>query len=79
MSDLQKKKCVPCEGGTPPLTPDRIQEYVKQVKNWKVLDNKRIEKTLDFIDFKRALSFVNKVGDLAEFEGHHPDQSPQLE
>jgi 4a-hydroxytetrahydrobiopterin dehydratase len=73
MTDLHTQKCVPCEGGTPPLTAEQIDTYLKKIKGWQVIDNKIIQKTLNFIDFKRALGFINEVGDLAEFEGHHPD------
>ena len=71
--NLQNKKCVPCESGTKPLTSPEIQNYLKELKGWVVIEDKRIKKTLHFIDFKHALGFVNEVGDLAEFEGHHPD------
>jgi 4a-hydroxytetrahydrobiopterin dehydratase len=73
MEKLYKRKCIPCEGDTPPLTPAEIENYLKDVKGWKVLEYTKIEKTLTFVDFKHALGFVNEVGDLAEFEGHHPD------
>jgi len=72
-SNLYKKRCVPCEGGMPPLTPAKIDELLKEVKGWKVIENKKIEKKFTFIDFKSALGFINEVGDIAEFEGHHPD------
>lgn len=73
MTNLHTKKCIPCEGGTPPLTEDQIKDYLKSIKGWQAIENKKIQKTLNFIDFKRALGFINEVGDLAEFEGHHPD------
>ncbi|MBX4198102.1 4a-hydroxytetrahydrobiopterin dehydratase [Candidatus Parcubacteria bacterium] len=73
MENLQSKKCIPCEKGTAPLDSKQIQEYVKNVKAWKVVDNKKIEKNFQFIDFRHALTFINEVGDVAEFEGHHPD------
>jgi 4a-hydroxytetrahydrobiopterin dehydratase len=70
---LQKRKCVPCEEGTSALTPEEVKNYSHQVKGWAVVENKKIHKTFDFIDFKHALGFINEVGDVAEFEGHHPD------
>lgn len=75
MSELHKKKCIPCEEGALPLTPDQIEEHLKNVKAWNVIENKKIEKNLDFVDFRHALGFVNEIGDLAEHEGHHPDLS----
>ncbi len=73
MEDLHNKKCVPCEGGAKPLKHDEIEYLHKKVKAWKVINDSKIEKTLTFETFKHALGFINEVGDLAEFEGHHPD------
>ncbi len=71
---LTEKKCVPCEGGAQPFTEAQIKEYLSQLKpGWEVLDNKKIKKQFKFKDFKEAIAFVNKVADLAEEEGHHPD------
>ncbi len=67
------KKCIPCEGNTPALTHDKIVNYLKDTQGWNVIEDTKIEKNLTFIDFKHALGFINEVGDLAEFEGHHPD------
>ncbi len=72
MEDLTKKKCVPCEGGTPPFTTKEAEDYLKQVKDWKLVGNK-IERDLKFKDFVAAMKFINKVADLAEQEQHHPD------
>jgi 4a-hydroxytetrahydrobiopterin dehydratase len=71
--ELHHRHCVPCEGGTKPLSKDAIDEYMKKLHGWQVIDENKIEKKYHFIDFKRALSFVIEVGDVAEFEGHHPD------
>lgn len=74
MDNLLEKKCVPCSIGAFPLTKDEIEEYLKDLKEgWKVIDDIKIEKTFKFKDFKEALDFTNKVGALAEKEGHHPD------
>lgn len=71
---LKHKKCVPCEGGIKPLTPDEYGAYLRnELSGWIDIDKKMIEKDFKFKDFKEALDFVNKVGDLAESEGHHPD------
>ncbi len=79
MNDLTKKHCVPCEGGTPPLSNGREDEMLKQVqhdnKSWILLRDgtHKITRQFKFKDFKEAIAFVNKVADLAENEGHHPD------
>ncbi len=75
-NNLSNKKCIPCEKGTQPLTDTKIQELSKNIKAWNIIDSsgvKKLEKNLTFIDFKHALSFINEVGDIAEFEGHHPN------
>ena len=74
MEKLTEKKCVACEGGTPPFTPAQIQEYLPQLKSeWEIVDGIKLKKRFTFQDFKKALAFVNKVGEIAESEGHHPD------
>ena len=71
--DLKGKKCVPCEGGIPPLTQEQIQPYLSQVPNWRVENGKVMFRDFKFKDFSQALAFINKVGTIAEAEGHHPD------
>ena len=71
--NLTQKKCVPCEGGTPPLTKENIEEYMKEVQGWEVRDNKLIAKTFGFKSFKEAIDFVNQAAGIAEEEQHHPD------
>ena len=73
MAGLSEKTCVPCRGGVPPLTTDEIRPLQAQVKDWEVVNNHHIEREFEFPDFKRALAFVNKVGGIAEEQGHHPD------
>ncbi len=71
---LSEKKCVACEGGTPALTRDEIGTYAPEVPEWNVADDAlSISRGFRFKDFKEALAFVNKVGAIAEEEGHHPD------
>lgn len=71
---LQHKKCKPCEGGVKPLTPDEYGAYLRnEIVDWQDVDEKMIEKDFTFKNFKQALAFVNKVGAIAEEEGHHPD------
>jgi 4a-hydroxytetrahydrobiopterin dehydratase len=74
--DLLKKKCIPCEGGVPKLEPAQILEFVRQTPSWNVKDDK-LRKTFQFEDFVTAMKFLNRVADLAENEGHHPDFSVQ--
>ena len=74
MEKLTEKHCVPCEGGVDPLTRDQFEVYLEQLSKWNVIENdKKIERQFEFKDFPGALEFVNKVGAIAEEEGHHPD------
>ncbi|MBS0647983.1 MAG: 4a-hydroxytetrahydrobiopterin dehydratase [Verrucomicrobia bacterium] len=72
--DLSKQKCVPCSKGTPPLKGTPLKSFMSQLQPcWKIIDEHHLEKEYTFKDFKEALAFTNKVGALAEQEGHHPD------
>jgi 4a-hydroxytetrahydrobiopterin dehydratase len=75
MNNLLKKKCVPCEGrGVKPLSRADAQDYTDEVFGWVLGDDaKKISKEFKFADFIGAVNFVNRVADLAEEEGHHPD------
>ncbi len=73
MSTLAQKKCVPCERGVPPLKGEALAALAKEVPGWKVVKEHHLEKTFPFPDFRKALDFVNLVGDVADKEGHHPD------
>ncbi len=73
MTELADKKCVPCSGGVPPLKHDEIVPLLSQLEGWEVVDDHHLTRHYSFPDFVSALAFVNKVGDLAESEGHHPD------
>jgi 4a-hydroxytetrahydrobiopterin dehydratase len=73
MSDLASKVCVPCRGGVPRLAGRELESLAHQVPEWKVIDGHHISRTFTFPDFRQALAFVNRVGELAESEGHHPD------
>ena len=70
---LTEKKCEPCEGGVDPLTREQFSSYLEQVPDWKVREDKYIDREFQFSDFPEALKFVNQVGEIAEDEGHHPD------
>lgn len=74
MNELAQKKCVPCRGGIPPLKGTELQViYEKLQSGWKVVEEHHIEKEYPFKNFLEALDFTNKVGKMAESEGHHPD------
>jgi len=73
MSDLASKTCVPCRGGVPPLKGAELEPLQKQVEGWNLIGEHHIAKTFKFPDFRKALEFVNRVGELAEEQGHHPD------
>ena len=75
MSDLADQNCVPCRGGVPPLAGEELAKLSHEVPQWKVVDGHHITRTFTFPDFVQALAFVNKVGALAEEQGHHPGHS----
>ena len=75
MNDLTQIKCVPCRGGEPTVTEAEMAEYRLQVPDWQVVERegvKRLERVFKFKNFAQALVFTNRVGELAESEGHHP-------
>ena len=73
-SDLAAKSCVPCRGGVPPLEGEEIQSLLAQLGNgWTVVDDHHIQKNYKFKDFADALGFTNRIGVIAEEQGHHPD------
>lgn len=71
--DLKSEKCVPCEGGVDPLKGEKLKEYTSYVPDWNVANETSITKTFKFSNFQEALNFTNKVGSIAEEQGHHPD------
>ena len=74
MSDLAKKTCIPCKGGVPPLKGEKLEDLLEKLKNnWKIIKEHHLEKEYSFKNFKEALDFTIKVGELAENQGHHPD------
>lgn len=74
MKDLAAMKCVACEGGVPTLTRGDAEAFLTHTPSWKLSeDAKSISHEFPFKDFKSALSFANKIGEIAEEEGHHPD------
>ena len=79
MSNLKDKKCVPCEGGVIPFDISEIHKYQKKVDGWNILkDSKQnffLNKKFSFNNFLESQKFINKVGEISEDEGHHPDIS----
>ena len=73
MSELAEKTCVPCRGGVPPLAGEELKRLQNQVEGWDVVKGHHLHKAYTFPDFKSALTFVNRVGEVAEEQGHHPD------
>ncbi len=72
--DLHQKKCIPCQGGIPPLTALEIEPYIRQIHDdWKLIADHHIERVFSFNDFKSALEFVNQAGGICEEEDHHAD------
>lgn len=74
--ELSKKKCVPCEGGILPFNSQQIEEYQKKLKTpWEVVGGKKIRKEFVFKNFMESIDFINKIAEIAEKQGHHPDIS----
>ena len=74
MTDLAKKTCIPCRGGVPPLKGAQLEDLQDKLKNdWKIINEHHLEKEYSFKNFKEALDFTVKVGELAENQDHHPD------
>ncbi|MBA3424282.1 MAG: 4a-hydroxytetrahydrobiopterin dehydratase [Rubrobacteraceae bacterium] len=73
MSELASKTCVPCRGDTPPLKGADREELSRQLPEWDVVEEHHLTKTFRFGNFREALDFVGRVGELAEEQGHHPD------
>jgi 4a-hydroxytetrahydrobiopterin dehydratase len=79
MNDLLNKKCTPCEGGVLPFDISEIHKYQKKVDGWDIIKNEKkifyLCKKYEFKNFLESKIFINKVGDISENEGHHPDIS----
>jgi 4a-hydroxytetrahydrobiopterin dehydratase len=70
---LSEKKCIPCSGGTPQLTASERETLLKQLSGWDVEDEKKVVKSFSFKDFNGPMKLANKIWEIAESEGHHPD------
>ena len=73
MNELASKQCVPCRGGVPPLPGDQIAKLQAQLDGWEVVNGHHLRKVYKFADFGEAQAFVNRAGELAEEQQHHPD------
>ena len=73
MSELADRQCVPCRGGVPPLKGDEVRGLLGRLADWQAVSEHHLLKTYRFQDFSEALAFVNRVGELSEEQGHHPD------
>jgi 4a-hydroxytetrahydrobiopterin dehydratase len=71
--ELASRSCKPCTEGTPALRGQPLQENLSRVEGWELKGDRKIVKAFEFDDFVGALDFTNRVGDLAESEGHHPE------
>lgn len=71
--DLTAKKCKPCEGGMKPFGLREVQELIKELPGWEVAEDRELRKRFSFPSFRAAQEWLNRVADLAEEEGHHPD------
>ena len=74
MSALAEKDCIPCKGGVPPLKGETLADLQRKLGNgWEVINEHHLEKSFTFKNFREALAFTNKVGEVAEQQRHHPD------
>ena len=74
MTELAKRQCIPCQGGVPPLTAAEVAPLKEQLDQaWQVIDNHHLQNNYTFKNFAEALDYVNRVGSVAESQGHHPD------
>ena len=73
MNELASQQCVPCRGGVPPLPNEEITKLQAQLEGWEVVSGHHLRKEYKFADFKETQVFVNRVGELAEEQRHHPD------
>lgn len=73
MTALSQKECVPCRGGVPPLNGEEIAKLLPELNGWEVINEHHLTKHYKFENFLETLAFVNRVSELAEEQGHHPD------
>ena len=73
MSELASRQCVPCRGGVPPLAGDEISELLVKLEGWEAVNGHHLRKEYKFADYRESQAFVNRIGEIAEEQGHHPD------
>ncbi|HZI85458.1 MAG TPA: 4a-hydroxytetrahydrobiopterin dehydratase [Pyrinomonadaceae bacterium] len=73
MNELANRECVPCRGGVPPLKNDEIKKFLSQISGWEAVKDHHLRKSYKFNGFAEAQAFVDRVGNLSEQQGHHPD------
>ena len=73
MANLATRDCVPCRGGVPPLEREQITPLLTELRDWEVVEDHHLIKKHKLADFREALELVNRIGNLAEAQGHHPD------
>lgn len=74
MTELASRPCVPCQGGVPPLEGEALHSLHRELGGeWNLVADHHLEKSYEYPDFETALAFVNRVGEMSEREGHHPD------
>ena len=74
MNALAQKECVPCRGGVDRLTGNALEKLATELQSgWRIVDSRQLEKEFNFKNFREALDYTNRVGELAEAQGHHPD------
>src|SRR6266536_2861312 len=73
MADLANRECVPCRGGVSPLKGEALTRLLADLNGWEVINEHHLIKAYKFADFREAQQFSNRVGDLGEAQGHHPD------
>ena len=75
MSDLIKQKCVACRADAPRVTDDELPDLLKQIPDWQPITTEsvlKLNKVFNFENYAEAISFTNKIAQLAEEEDHHP-------
>ena len=70
---LSEKKCIPCSGGTPALSAEERENLMGQLSGWQIEEEKKLAKSFSFKDFNEPMKLANKIWEIAESEGHHPD------
>lgn len=73
MSDLSSRQCIPCRGGVPPLKGKELSSLLAELSGWEIIEEHHLKKNFQFSNFREAQEFINRVGELAEEQGHHPD------